>query len=50
MNSILSPLRPASPQGSDQTLKLRPRGSQLEPYGSLHPTLTAEPASPRPPD
>jgi hypothetical protein len=27
-------LRQASPQGSDQTVKKRPRGPQLEPYGS----------------
>ena len=41
--------RPASPQGSDQTVKPRPQGPQLE-LMVHHPTLTAEPASPRPPD
>ena len=31
-------LRPASPQGIDRTVKPRPRGPRLEPYGS--PPLT----------
>ena len=37
VNSVFS-LRPAAPQGRDQTVKPRPRGPRLEPYGS--PPLT----------